>query len=338
MWGSKALSFADIIALLFTVLAAWFYSEFGALKIKLKNEKDLLNNTITSNETFLIFNRVPKAGTESLMELLHFLAQMNNYTAAQDDGELKAKRGENPWLPLEKDRKNYIEMLENPPLDNHSYPLSYVKHVNFLNFEEFGRKNPIYINMVRHPVERIISWYYYIRQNWYQLKGDKNDPDKFELKNDLSPTFFKYTYEECFNEKLDECTYAVDGSTHGRAGGSHMSQIAFFCGMSPECDIFGSEAGLKLAKSNVEKYYSVVGILEKWNESLEVMEHYIPRFFTNVTTAYKLYMQDKPKNKNNIKAKVSKKIKDLVAANFTVEIDFYEFCKQRFYKQYLAMK
>ena len=39
MWGSKALSFADIITLLFTVLAAWLYAEFGALKIKLKNEK-----------------------------------------------------------------------------------------------------------------------------------------------------------------------------------------------------------------------------------------------------------------------------------------------------------
>ena len=39
MWGSKALSFADIINLLFTVLAAWLYSEFGALKTKLKNEK-----------------------------------------------------------------------------------------------------------------------------------------------------------------------------------------------------------------------------------------------------------------------------------------------------------
>ena len=90
-------------------------------------------------------------------------------------------------------------MLENPPLDNHSYPLSYVKHVNFLNFEEFGRKNPIYINMVRHPVERIISWYYYIRQNWYQLKGDKNDPDKFELKNDLSPTFFKVILSDQLN-------------------------------------------------------------------------------------------------------------------------------------------
>ena len=88
-------------------------------------------------------------------------------------------------------------MLDNPPLeDNHTYPLSYVKHLNFLNFEEFDRKNPIYINMVRHPVERIISWYYYIRQNWYQLRGDKDDPDKFTLKKDIVPTFFKVILAE----------------------------------------------------------------------------------------------------------------------------------------------
>ena len=49
-------------------------------------------------------------------------------------------------------------------------------------------------------------------------------------------------------------------------------------------------------------------------------------------------MRDKPKNKNNIKQKVSQSIKDQIAANFTVEIEFYEFCKQRFHKQYLAMK
>ena len=115
-------------------------------------------------------------------------------------------------------------------------------------------------------------------------------------------------------------------------------QISFFCGMKPECDIFGSGDGLKLAKSNVEKYYSVVGILEKWNESLEVMEHYIPRFFKNAGKTYKHYMKDKPRNKNNIKQKVSKEIKNQIGVNFTVEIEFYEFCKQRFYKQYLAIK
>ena len=35
----------------------------------------------------------------------------------------------------------------------------------------------------------------------------------------------KYTYEECFNEKLDECIYAVNESTHSRQGGAHMSQV-----------------------------------------------------------------------------------------------------------------
>ena len=34
MWGSKALSFADIITLLFTVLAAWLYSVRGVIRGK----------------------------------------------------------------------------------------------------------------------------------------------------------------------------------------------------------------------------------------------------------------------------------------------------------------
>ena len=38
-------------------------------------------------------------------------------------------------------------------------------------------------------------------------------------------TYLKYTYEECFNEKLDECIYAVNESTHSRQGGAHMSQV-----------------------------------------------------------------------------------------------------------------
>ena len=101
-------------------------------------------------------------------------------------------RGENTFLRTKKDRKNYVEMLDDPPLDdNHTFPLSYVKHLNFLNFEEFDKKNPIYINMVRHPVERVISWYYYIRQNWYQIRVDK-DTNVTTLKTaDTSPTFFK---------------------------------------------------------------------------------------------------------------------------------------------------
>ena len=31
---------------------------------------------------------------------------------------------------------------------NMTIPFSYVKHINFLNFEEFNLTNPIYVNMV----------------------------------------------------------------------------------------------------------------------------------------------------------------------------------------------
>ena len=47
--------------------------------------------------------------------------------------------------------------------DNLSTPYSFTKHMNFLDFEEFNKTNPIYINIVRNPIERVISWYYYIR-------------------------------------------------------------------------------------------------------------------------------------------------------------------------------
>lgn len=33
---------------------------------------------------------------------------------------------------------------------------------------------PIYINFVREPVQRIISWYYYIRAPWYHFKYNEN--------------------------------------------------------------------------------------------------------------------------------------------------------------------
>jgi len=37
-------------------------------------------------------------------------------------------------------------------------PCSYFKHMHFIDFELYGLKNPLYINLVRHPVERVVSW------------------------------------------------------------------------------------------------------------------------------------------------------------------------------------
>ncbi len=42
-------------------------------------------------------------------------------------------------------------------------------------------------------------------------------------------------------------------------------------------------------------------------------------------------------NRNIYKPPVSEQTKEIVRKNFTREIEFFEFCKQRLHKQYLAL-
>ena len=56
--------------------------------------------------------------------------------------------------------------------DKYEEPMVFLKHQNFLRFEEFGHRSPVYMNFVRDPVERPISWYYYVRAPWYQVSVD----------------------------------------------------------------------------------------------------------------------------------------------------------------------
>jgi len=43
---------------------------------------------------------------------------------------------------------------------------------------------------------------------------------------------------------------------------------------------------LQRAKAAIESAYSVVGVLEEFEESLAVMEALLPRFMANASTAY----------------------------------------------------
>ena len=49
-------------------------------------------------------------------------------------------------------------------------------HTFFL-FSRFHLDMPIYVNMVRDPVERVISWYYYVRAPWYFVERKRAFPD-----------------------------------------------------------------------------------------------------------------------------------------------------------------
>ena len=112
-------------------------------------------------------------------------------------------------------------------------------------------------------------------------------------------------------------------------------------------DRFNSQEALEAAKANVEKHYAVVGVMEMWDETLEVLENTLPFFFSGTGMlliihilyyhtfegAKELYENSKKEVKkmgqNFHKGFVSEEIKNLVRQNFSREIEFYEFCKER---------
>lgn len=125
------------------------------------------NNTIRAEIDVLFFNRVPKVGSQTLMELIRKLTAMNDFIFHRD----AVRRMETIRL----NDHHQHEMAE--MISELSSPSVYVKHVCYTNFTKFGLPTPIYINLVRDPIERVISWYYYIRAPWYYVERKQIFPD-----------------------------------------------------------------------------------------------------------------------------------------------------------------
>ena len=90
----------------------------------------------------------------------------------------------------------------------------------------FDLDMPIYVNMVRDPVERVISWYYYVRAPWYFVERKRAFPD-LPLPN---PNWLKKDFDTCVRRGDKECQYK-EGDEREDFG----QLTEFFCGQEDEC-------------------------------------------------------------------------------------------------------
>ena len=95
------------------------------------------------------------------------------------------------------------------------------------------------------------------------------------------------------------------------------------------------------AKRNVEKYYAVVGVAEDMKKSMIVFENYIPKYFNNAMRFYDEFMratENEGMNKNIFQpSRIPQYIINQLMKNFSMEIDFYTFCKARLHQQYITL-
>ncbi|XP_054711643.1 uronyl 2-sulfotransferase-like [Uloborus diversus] len=251
----------------------------------------------------LFYNRVPKCGSTTLYFLIRKLSSMHHYS------HINSKVYDRKNVDEEEQRRIVKRIKETPP------PCSFDRHVFFINFTRFEEEPPIYINIIREPVERIISSYFYRRMVARQNKT-KIKPSAYWLNK---------KFEHCVLTPDPECTF-LKGHNYS------VLQLPYFCGQEPQCQYLNDPWALNKAKQNIEQYYAVVGILEQMNVTLQILETVLPQFFGG---AFKIYLSlDVHQNQNRYKETVKEEIKALLRANLTAEYDLYHFVQQRLYRQF----
>ena len=136
-----------------------------------------------------------------------------------------------------------------------------------MNFTDVGMANPTYMNVVRHPVGRFSSAYYFKRFGFAKMGADDRQGARETYKG--SEEDFEQTLDECVAKKSDECF--------------EMNQVmvSYFCGTpgktnGDRCMLKDKEnksewghyndwkkipAATEIAKQHIIKNYYMIGIL-----------------------------------------------------------------------------
>ncbi|XP_028412134.1 heparan sulfate 2-O-sulfotransferase hst-2-like isoform X1 [Dendronephthya gigantea] len=165
-----------------------------------------------------------------------------------------------------------------------------------------------YINLLREPVARFISHYYYCRSpNRYAHK----------LKRLKELGHFNVTIEKCLEKQYEGCVW------------NHMTR--FFCGPQAFCKS-GSDEALAAAKHNMLHYYASVGIMEYINEFVMVLHKRLPDF---VLPPPRDGMRKKKVTKGVTKNGISESTRSMIINANRADIQLYEFAKDLLFKQAL---
>lgn len=215
-------------------------------------------------------------------------------------------------------------------INSFTSPTVYFHHTGFVDFRKLNSPMPIYINLVRDPIERVNSFFYF-RRSPSQLEFMKKEHPSLR---EPSKEWTLQNFKSCVIDQSPECVYIEGMRRHD------MAQLTeFFCGQQLYCSGFNTDVALRKAKNNVEKHYAVVGVLEDFNKTFSVLEHYLPKIFKGSLAMYqKMNNHMHPSfHGNTHKQPVDKSIRAILQRNFTREIEFYEFCKQRLHRQYTSI-
>jgi len=286
---------------------------------------------VSEQTKVLIYNRIPKSGSSLLLELLYTLGGRLGYLVVR--GKYHSYRHF-----TRNDRAGLGHFLEQAGTRARTV---YVQHQHYVNFTQPPHRlpQPLYINMMRDPVDHLLSSYFYKRTVILQHRN----PITFTKEE---REIMEQPFEQCVVERRLECVY------YGYTVHTNKTEqlefrktwsplylypsdvLLYFCGHDPECTELGNRAALQKAKENVDRHFEVVGVLEHLQESLSVLEYKLPDFFEGASEWHQSTDQA-VRNKNSVKAAgISEEVRAALKSRLAPEYDLYEHVRQRLLAQY----
>ena len=235
-----------------------------------------------------------------MISIIKELAIMHNFSLIPFEGR------RTPYSKI-RQKKLIVDVVMKTPK-----PAIYYSHFFFVDFNEFGVEKPVYFNMIRDPIDRFVSYYYFRRFGDMQYVN-KNRNHSWIIPDEMS-------INDCIIERREECT-----------NDNILSEtINYFCGQHPECG-HPTITALQRAKTNVINEYLVVGMTEKFTDLVRVLERLLPKFFDGASHIWLKIKETKLNDyKTSRKANLTLKARELLLKDLSLEYDFYNFVVSRF--------
>ena len=130
-----------------------------------------------------------------MMFLLRQLGVLNHFVSYHNK---IPKHLKTQTVPLEKQLRLSQMIIQLGPNSVYSH------HTNFMNFSRFQLPRPIYFNLIRHPIERVISAYHYMRHPFVYGMYLLQNP----LMNQRKKEYFELSFNDCVrNQTYKECNF-----------------------------------------------------------------------------------------------------------------------------------